>query len=116
MMTRGQTSAFGSAFSSPLVVLIGLLLVGYLLAEAGYAFLALLAVTLGVLMFVGGGSSSNAAPGYPSSPSGIPPMMQIQTNWAGPVSGEESVGKRLGTLANFVGATASKMMGGKPSV
>lgn len=100
---------------------VGLFILAYFLANAGYSFLAFLAVVLGFLLLVGGMFSGGAmgAPRPAGTPiygnSTMPSVIQIQPNWNGPVSGEKDVGLRLGSMANFFGSTIGYMMGGKPS-
>lgn len=122
-MKRGQFSSHSSLNASPGTWLVGLLILGYILANAGYSFLAFLAVILGFLLFVGGSfSRPGAAPSghqqnYGSmGGGGIPPVIQFQPNWAGPTSGEERVGKNLAHIANFMGSTVGWLTGGKPEI
>lgn len=126
---RGQQAFFGTGAGTWLVAM---LVLAWIMASAGYTFLAFLALVLGFILLVGGlfAPSSRGVPGTPSGggegpiiigggggpayPSGT--TFRFQPDWGGPSSGEESVGRRLGGMANFIGGTIGGLMGGKPEL
>lgn len=137
---RGQTYGPMSYLSTgPGTWLIALLVLAYVLANAGYSFLATVAVVLGFLLLVGGvlGAPGGGMPGAPKmnvsglgggdgpivvnmggpqmGGGGIPPQIRFQPDWGGPSSGESSVGKNLAHVANFMGKSIGYALGGKPS-
>jgi len=113
---------------------LALLVLAYFLANAGYIFLGFLAIVLGFLLLVGGmfapsggapGGTRVAGGGGGEAPiiiqsgggggGGMPATFRFDANWQGPTSGEEAIGKRLGSMANFFGKSIGAMTGGKPT-